>query len=533
MFSTPKRQNIILGLIALWLIAALVGYFYFPGPNMIEKMVSEVLISASKSTDELVEKNISALIDCIADYDICKQKIKTDDNPFDITYPEGAQNFQGILKFFIIVVDNRILKQKFIAIVDSDNLILKHTDSAFIGQSFIAVSHIESKETKQGAKYDIGRTTDKTRVIVFSEDMNYFGEKIGKVYLALYESGIDDLIGKFKLLMALIGLAPPSILTVIWIILFLSRIHAKGKAQQSATFAKGDKIGIYTVMETMKQTTNAELYLAKDNFGRLFVIKIPSRKISIDLQHTNIVGIKDFYQEKEILVMEYIRGQDLADIIKLAPKLPINQVIFIISKIANGLRYAHTKGSYDQDADTKGIIHRDIKPGNIMISYEGDVKISDFGIAKDEKDPLTTIHATGTIIGTLSYMSPEQASGKKVNHQTDIYSLGLIFYEMLAGEKVRKNLSNDANILNTIRYVAEEDVEPLKNLRPDIPDELNKVVMKCLKKDKQERYNTHSHDELWRDLKRLKKTLDIKYDVSDLEKFMRNTFKKEIKKIRF
>lgn len=380
-----KLQNIIIGLIALWLITASVGYFYFPYPHLLTNAKSEFIDSAWKLTSQLADKNLDALIDCTVNHHSCIKKIVNGANLFTINTGDFSPR-------------NAI---KFIAILDANNLILQHSDSAFVNQNFIAISHPETVEAEKGIKYIVGRTTDKTLVIAFFKDVIYFGKKIGEVHLALFESSINDLIDKFNMRMAWIGLTPLSILTVIWIIIFLNRMHAKGKAQRSQTFTKGDKIGIYTVIKTIKQTTNAELYLAKDNFGRRFVIKIPSRKISIDLQHTNIVGIKDFYKEKEILVMEYIRGKDLADIIKLAPQLPINQVIFIISKIANGLRYAHTKGSFDQDTDTKGIIHRDIKPGNIMISYEGDVKISDFGIAKDEKDPQTTIHATGTIIVLL------------------------------------------------------------------------------------------------------------------------------------
>ncbi len=148
-------------------------------------------------------------------------------------------------------------------------------------------------------------------------------------------------------------------------------------------------------------------------------------RISARMNHENIVSIYDFFKHGQtyFLIMEHIDGIDLRNILDLESPLNTVQAVRIVHEIAKGLEYAHLKK----------IIHRDIKPSNILLSKEGDVKIIDFGVAK--VDTKVNITQTGIIIGTPSYMSPEYANGEKLTTQSDIYSLGVVLYEILTGFK--------------------------------------------------------------------------------------------------
>jgi serine/threonine protein kinase len=198
--------------------------------------------------------------------------------------------------------------------------------------------------------------------------------------------------------------------------------------------------------------------------------------------------------------------------------MEIDQAIFIISRISMGLHYSHFKKD-DQTGELLHIVHRDISPQNILISFQGEVKITDFGICKAENDPHKT--SAGVIKGKVCYLSPEQALGQTVDNQTDIYALGIVSYEMLSGKRLYKFSSE----IEAIRSIPEKEVAPLKHLRPEIPDELNAIVMKCLEIDKKKRY--HSAQEFNNNLIRLKQRLSITYDASDLASFMEKHFQEE------
>ena len=153
----------------------------------------------------------------------------------------------------------------------------------------------------------------------------------------------------------------------------------------------------------------------------------------LEFRHENIVQIYDHFKEGSatFIAMEYVKGKALNEIIEENGKIPVELALFILYQLALGLFHAHSKK----------VIHRDIKPHNVLISTDGDVKLTDFGIAKtsDEK-PSMEITSPGTVIGTPAYMSPEQFSdSKSITYQSDIYSLGVVFYEMLTGERPFKN----------------------------------------------------------------------------------------------
>ena len=143
------------------------------------------------------------------------------------------------------------------------------------------------------------------------------------------------------------------------------------------------------------------------------------------LQHENILHVYDFVKDGDsmYIVMEYVQGIDLYDLLQLSPRLPIEVAAIIALQVARALDYAHFRG----------IIHRDIKPANVIISYHGEVKLMDFGIARDHA--LADLTEAGTGVGTPSYMSPEQILGDKLDFRSDIFSLGIVLYQMLTGRK--------------------------------------------------------------------------------------------------
>jgi serine/threonine protein kinase len=191
------------------------------------------------------------------------------------------------------------------------------------------------------------------------------------------------------------------------------------------------------------------------------------------LDHPNICTVYevDESEDQTYIAMAYVEGQSLKEKIKNGP-LGLDEAVAIASQAAEGLRAAHKKG----------IIHRDIKPANIMLTEEGLVKIMDFGLAK-----LTwgvDLTKTSTVMGTVAYMSPEQARGEKVDEQTDIWSLGCVLYEMLTGRRPFKRTHNQAALYSILN----EEPEPILRLRKDLPEGLVKILETCLQKEPLDRY---------------------------------------------
>jgi dienelactone hydrolase/predicted Ser/Thr protein kinase len=203
------------------------------------------------------------------------------------------------------------------------------------------------------------------------------------------------------------------------------------------------------------------------------------------LSHPNICTIYEIHDEgeKPFIAMEYIEGQSLKA--KMA-KNPIGteEALSLAVQVAEGLEEAHSKG----------IIHRDIKSANIMVTDKGPAKIMDFGLAKVKGGTLLT--REGTTLGTVAYMSPEQALGKEVDHRTDIWSLGVVLYELLSG-KLPFQGDHEASILYTVVH---EEPKPLKAVKPDVAPELQQVVNRALKKNPQARYS--SAVEMGKDLRK-------------------------------
>ncbi len=226
-------------------------------------------------------------------------------------------------------------------------------------------------------------------------------------------------------------------------------------------------------------------------------------KIAVNLSHANIVSIHEFGMDKGMffIAMDFVEGRNIRQILNKMKKsgvsFSIEQVLFIAKEVAAGLDHAHRC----IDANTGkplNIIHRDMSPQNIMISFEGEVKIVDFGIAKAE----TQIDSTraGTLKGKFSYMSPEQAEGQPIDLRTDIFALGIVLWELLANDRLF--VAN--NELNTLRKVRDCQIPSLRKINPNIPPELERIVNKALAKDRNLRYQTAAafHRELSRFLNR-------------------------------
>jgi serine/threonine protein kinase len=209
-----------------------------------------------------------------------------------------------------------------------------------------------------------------------------------------------------------------------------------------------------------------------EEFAKRF--EIEAKAISL-LQHQNIVSIYEYGDEEgfRFFAMQFVDGKDLAHVIADQREMSIPDIIDFSKQICRGLRYAHNNN----------VIHRDIKPQNILIDKNNIVKLSDFGIAKifSRTDEITM---TGFTLGTPEYMSPEQALGKKIDHQTDIYSLGIVMYEMLT--KRPPFLARDP--MAVAYKQVHELAPPPSQKRKDTPKRLELIILKALKKNREERY---------------------------------------------
>lgn len=203
------------------------------------------------------------------------------------------------------------------------------------------------------------------------------------------------------------------------------------------------------------------------------------------LSHPGIVTIYDTATENGVsfIAMEYLAGKDLRSMLAEGKQFDIIETARIIQKIAAALAYAHQHG----------VIHRDIKPGNIFILPDQHAKVVDFGIARApnrvNREGITTSGATlfqNNLIGTPNYMSPEQASGKTVSNLTDIYSLGAVMYEMLTGQKPFQAADND----KLLQLICSRSPKPPADIRPGIPTKLSRIVMKAMEKAPELRYQT-------------------------------------------
>jgi serine/threonine protein kinase len=272
----------------------------------------------------------------------------------------------------------------------------------------------------------------------------------------------------------------------------------------------GQKLGSYLLLDQIAEGGMAEIYLAKAQgvagFERLLCVKIilPSfakdqrfiemlveeAKIAVTLNHPNIAQIFDLGQDQGItfIAMEFLDGIDLFDLMATLSgrrrAVPIEVATFIAKQICHGLAYAHQKA--DPTGRPLGLVHRDISPQNILLSRAGEVKIVDFGIAKVDR-PNRRATQAGVIKGKYFYMSPEQASGDPIDGRTDIFSTGIILYEVLTGSQL---YIEEDDTLRLLKLVRNAKIPPPSLLRSDLPPDLEAILLKALAKNPEERWQT-------------------------------------------
>ncbi len=260
---------------------------------------------------------------------------------------------------------------------------------------------------------------------------------------------------------------------------------------------------------------------ADDIFIRMFVSEA---KIAVTLHHANIVQVFDLGRigEHYFIAMELVRGRDLLEIINRCRanrrRMPVPIALYILAQVCKGLDYAHR---VKQEGRPVGIIHRDVSPSNILVSWEGDVKVADFGIAKAaHKDEKT---ATGTLKGKYGYMSPEQVRGDPIDKRSDIFAAGILLYESLVAKRLFKG-ETDLDTLEKVR--AARVAAPPSTENKKVTPEIDRIVLKALALDPADRYQTAGefHDALADQLYTTGKRVDSKA----LSKFMHQLFSKEI-----
>src|SRR5580658_8084111 len=262
----------------------------------------------------------------------------------------------------------------------------------------------------------------------------------------------------------------------------------------------------YQILERLGVGGMGEVYKARDTrLNRFVAMKVLPAGMSADperrrrfvqeaqaasaLNHPNIITIYDIVSDgdTQFMVMEYVDGKTLLELIPRGG-LPAPQVIQYAAQMAEALGVAHAAG----------IIHRDLKPANVMVAGSGLVKLLDFGLAKlldrtpidDTAKTATRIEAPltveGSMMGTVNYMSPEQAEGKKLDARSDIFSFGAVLYEMVTGQCAFRG----GSAISTLSAVLRDDIQPIVELTPDVPLELERVVQTCLRKDPEQRFQS-------------------------------------------
>lgn len=231
--------------------------------------------------------------------------------------------------------------------------------------------------------------------------------------------------------------------------------------------------------------TIIEDYSADTEFVDMF---IGEAKLVADLVHQNIVQV---YQLGKIgnryyIALEYVHGVNLEEFLErheeIGKRLPVELAAFIVSRVCLGLDYAHNKT--DKTGNLLGVVHRDISPKNVMIDTQGVVKVTDFGIAKAAQ--YMRNREGEVLMGKVQYMSPEQARFEQTDRRSDVFSLGVVFYELLAG----KNIFADEDTMVAIQNICQKPIPSVRDYNDKVPPELEAIMMKALDRDKTKRYQS-------------------------------------------
>ena len=304
--------------------------------------------------------------------------------------------------------------------------------------------------------------------------------------------------------------------------------------------------GKYLLLERINVGGMAEVFKAKafgvEGFERLVAVKrilpsiaedqefitmfIDEAKIAVQLTHANVASIFDLGRvaDSYFIAMEFVRGKDLRAIFdrvrKRGETVPVPMACYTIMKVCEGLDYAHNKK--DSAGRELHLVHRDVSPQNILLSYDGEVKLIDFGIAKAANKAGKT--QAGILKGKFGYMSPEQVRGLPLDRRSDIFSVGIVLYELLTGERLFVGESD----FSTLEKVRNVEIMPPSTYNRKIPEELEQIVLKALAKDVEDRYQTAM--DLHDDLQSFMYTSGNFFARKDLAAYQKKAFSDEIAK---
>ncbi|MBX3250563.1 MAG: serine/threonine protein kinase, partial [Myxococcales bacterium] len=304
--------------------------------------------------------------------------------------------------------------------------------------------------------------------------------------------------------------------------------------------------GKYLLLERVNVGGMAEVFKAKafgvEGFERLVAVKrilpsiaedqefitmfIDEAKIAVQLTHANVAQIFDLgrVSDSYFIAMEFVRGKDLRAIFdrvrKRGETVPVPMACYVIMKICEGLDYAHNKK--DSAGRDLHLVHRDVSPQNILLSYDGEIKLIDFGIAKAANKAGKT--QAGILKGKFGYMSPEQVRGLPLDRRSDVFSVGIVLYELLTGERLFVGESD----FSTLEKVRNVEIMPPSTYNRKIPEELEQIVLKALAKDVDDRYQTAM--DLHDDLQSFMYTSGNFFARKDLASYMKKAFSDEIAK---
>jgi eukaryotic-like serine/threonine-protein kinase len=372
--------------------------------------------------------------------------------------------------------------------------------------------------------------------ILFLQPITYSNVDIGKAIVALSATDLRQDLTRAKWIYGAVIVALG--LMLVGFVLWVDRRKIRKSEALAKRIQSIETLGPYQLISKVAQGGMAELYLAdylrEDSFRRRVALKrilphlaanedfiqmfIREARLAALLQHPNIVQVFDYGKISDVsfIAMEYIDGKNLGQVIsRMNQGLPVEAAVTVFSEICKGLDYSHTKVN-DQTGEALNIVHRDISPQNILLSFQGEVKISDFGISKAITEPSLT--QVGMIKGKLLYLAPEQLTGEPVDHRLDIYAMGLVFYQTLTGHLAYQFDSE----VEAIKRIPNITIEPLRQLKPNIPEELDRIVMKCLEKNVATRYQSAAS--VLADLLAFKKNRRITFDSTDLSALLRDMF---------
>jgi serine/threonine protein kinase len=311
-------------------------------------------------------------------------------------------------------------------------------------------------------------------------------------------------------------------------------------------FGTGTRLGKYEILKRLAIGGMAEIYLARVNglpgFQKMFVVKrilpelatrpdfiemfLDEARIAATLEHSNVVQMYDVgvVDGNYFIAMEYLHGEDVRSITRaVAPssadgRLPLHHALNIVKGVAAGLHYAHEKTGFDNRP--LQIVHRDVNPQNVIVTYEGAIKLLDFGIAKASNRFGET--RFGTLKGKVPYMSPEQCRGEALDRRSDVFSLGIMLYELTVGRRLYKGKSD----FEVLKQIVEGPVRLPHELDPSFPPALEAIILRALEKRPADRFQTARQMQL--EIEAFVRDHQLQVTPESLKQFMQTVFAAKI-----